>query len=111
MVALCALLLIIVLVRWSRYAKDHFGTIDAVPTHATTIGLGTVMRAKEICLCVVGEGKAPLLAQALAGPVTTALPASLVQLGRNVRVFLDPAAASNLDLDALAARPGWAVVQ
>ena len=92
-----------------RYAKDHFGTIDAVPTHATTIGLGTVMRAKEICLCVVGEGKAVLLAQALGGPVTTALPASLVQLGRNVRVFLDAAAASQLDLAALAARPGWAV--
>lgn len=94
-----------------RYARDHFGTLDAVPTHATTIGLGTVMRAREICLCVVGEGKAGLLAQALQGPVTTALPASFVQLGRNVRVFLDPAAASRLDLAALAARPGWAVKQ
>merc|ERR1712031_64354 len=76
-----------------RYAKDHFGTLDKVPTHATTIGLGTVMRAKEICLCVVGEGKAELLARALNGPVTTLLPASLIQLGRNVNIFVDPAAA------------------
>jgi glucosamine-6-phosphate deaminase len=95
----------------ARYATDHFGTIDAVPTHATTIGLGTVMRAKEICLCVVGEGKAELLVQALQGPITTALPASFVQLGRNVKIFLDAAAASKLDLAALAERPGWAVVQ
>jgi glucosamine-6-phosphate deaminase len=94
-----------------RYAKDHFGTIDAVPTHATTIGLGTVMRAKEMVLCVAGEGKAGLLAQALEGPVTTSFPVSFLQLGRNVWVFVDAAAASKLDLAMLAARPGWAVVQ
>ena len=94
-----------------RYARDHFGSLEAVPTHATTIGLGTVMRAKEICLCVVGGDKAALLAEALMGPVTTALPASFVQLGAEVRVFLDAAAASKLDLPALASRPGWAVLQ
>lgn len=94
-----------------RYAKDHFGTLAKVPTHATTIGLGVVMRAKEICLCVVGEGKAELLARALTGPVDTMLPASFVQLGQHVKVFLDPAAASKLDLAALNARPGWRVVQ
>ena len=94
-----------------RYAADHFGALEAVPTHATTIGLGTVMRAREICLCVVGEAKAALLAEALMGPVTPALPASFVQLGGRVRVFLDAAAASMLDLAMLAARPGWEVVQ
>lgn len=49
-------------------ANDHFGSLENVPTHAATIGLGTVLRAKEICLCVVGEGKAELLARALAWP-------------------------------------------
>ena len=93
-----------------RYAKDHFGTMEAVPTHATTIGLGTVMRAKELCLCVVGQPKAKLLAQALQGPVTTSIPASLVQLGANVKIYLDHAAASTLDLQLLDSRPGWEVL-
>ena len=87
-----------------------FGTIDAVLTHATTIGLGTVMRAKEICLCVVGEGKAELLAQALQGPVTTALPASFVQLGRNVRGLWTQLLRQNRPRCSSSA-PGWAVVQ
>ena len=100
-----------VTVVFHRYAKDHFGTIDKVPTHAACIGLSTCMQGKEIVLCVVGEAKAELLARALSGPVTTTLPASLVQLGANVKVYVDTAAASKLDLAALAARPGWAVVQ
>jgi glucosamine-6-phosphate deaminase len=114
-----------------RYATDHFGSLEQTPTHATTIGLGVVMRAKELCLCVVGSGKvrcaqhleprvtlvwsyrvqAALLAQALHGPVTTMLPASLVQLGASVRIFVDADAAAHLKLEDLAARPGWAVVR
>ena len=67
------------------------------------------MRSRELCLVVVGAVKAELLARALAGPVTTLLPASLIQLGANVHVFLDTAAAAALDLEQLSKRPGWAV--
>ena len=94
-----------------RYARDHFGSLEAVPTHATTIGLGTVMRSRELCLCVVGKAKAELLAGALQGPVTTNLPASLIQLHRHVNVFVDEDAASKLDLTALDQRIGWKVVR
>ena len=98
------------LVNRQRYAKDHFGSIEKVPTHATTIGLGMVMRAKEMVLCVVGDKKSELLARAIQGPVTTSLPASLIQLGGDVKIFVDSDAAKHLDLQALALRPGWAVV-
>ncbi len=94
-----------------RYAKDHFGSLDAVPTHATSIGLATCLRAKELCLCVVGNKKAALLAAALHGPVTTSLPASLVQLHGCVRIYVDRAAARYLDLNGLRARPGWWVTE
>ena len=67
------------------------------------------MRAKRVCLCVVGEAKAELLARALSGPVTTTLPASLLQLHASVDVYLDVAAASKLDLGTLGQRPGWRV--
>ena len=66
---------------------------------------------EDLSLVAPGEAKAALLAEALMGPVTPALPASFVQLGGRVRVFLDAAAASMLDLAMLAARPGWEVVQ
>ena len=47
---------------FARYAVDHFGgDQSAVPTHATSIGLATVMRARQHCLVVVGAGKVPLL--------------------------------------------------
>eukprot|EP01045_Picozoa_sp_COSAG04_P010825 COSAG04_NODE_674_length_11272_cov_8.036248_4_plen_73_part_00 len=69
------------------------------------------MRSKELCLCVVGSAKAELLGKALCGPVTTQLPASLVQLGACVHVYVDKEAAAALDLAALAGRPGWAVVE
>jgi glucosamine-6-phosphate deaminase len=94
----------------ARYAADHFdGDMSAVPTHAVSIGLATVMRSRELCLVVVGEQKAPLVQRALLGPVTTLLPASLVQLAANALVVLDDAAASCLDLAELRQRPGWCV--
>ena len=33
------------------------------------------------------------------------------QLATNVRVYLDPEAASSIDLEQLALRPGWAVMR
>ena len=53
--------------------------------------------------------KAGVLKAALTGPVTTALPASLLQLLPNCTVFLDHAAAAELDVPSLAARPGWSI--
>lgn len=92
-----------------RYAEENFGSLDKVPTHATTIGMGTVMRSRHLCLVVVGQSKAEMLAKALAGPVTMELPASVIQLATSATVFLDEASASGLDLQALNKRPGWRV--
>ena len=92
-----------------RYAENTFGSLDKVPTHATTIGMGTVMRSRHLCLVVVGQSKVEMLAKALAGPVTMELPASVIQLAPSATVFLDEASASRLDLEALNRRPGWRV--
>jgi glucosamine-6-phosphate deaminase len=75
------------------YATD-FGKLSDVPTHAVTYGLQTLMRARELCLVVVGAKKAKILAQALNGPVTTQCPASLLQLHPHILVCLDQAAAT-----------------
>ena len=52
-----------------------FDSIDDVPTHCITQGLGTIMRARHLVLLAFGEGKAEAVAEALEGPITASLPA------------------------------------
>lgn len=73
--------------------------IGKKPTGATvTFGPRTVLNAKQIVLFANGEHKADIIAQALEGPVTTAVPSSVLKLHPNFIVVLDQAAASKLTL-------------
>jgi glucosamine-6-phosphate deaminase len=69
-----------------------FNSIDEVPTHALTMGVGTILKAKTILLVVRGADKAEIVHQALTSPITTELPASLLQTHPNLVVLLDEAA-------------------
>ena len=73
-----------------------FDSIEDVPTHCVTQGLGTIMRARHLVLLAFGEAKAEVLAGAVEGPLTASLPGSLVQLHPRVTVIVDEAAASRL---------------
>ena len=66
-----------------------FESIDMVPKHAITMGIYTIMMAEEILLIVSGEAKANILKEALLGPITPNVPASVLQLHRNVSVVTD----------------------
>ncbi|MCA1296085.1 glucosamine-6-phosphate deaminase [Paenibacillus sp. alder61] len=70
----------------------YFPSIDEVPTHAITMGIGTILQAKQILLMAKGADKAEVVARALRGPITTQCPASLLQTHPNVVVVLDQAA-------------------
>ncbi len=74
----------------------RFGGLDNVPKHAITMGVRTLMNAREILLLVCGAEKAGILARALEGPVTPAVPASVLQLHPNLTVLVDRAAAAFL---------------
>ncbi len=67
-----------------------------VPTRAITQGLGTVNRARSIVLLVKGARKAPALQATLNGPVTSAVPASILQRHPRVTVIADRSAAGEL---------------
>lgn len=69
---------------------------EAVPRQAITQGLGTIFRAGSIVVIVRGAGKAAALSAALRGPVSTAVPASILQRHRAVTVVADRAAAAML---------------
>ena len=75
----------------------HFGgTIDAVPKMAITMGVGTIMEAKQCLLMASGESKAEAIAHAVEGPITAEVPASALQMHPHTVVIIDEAAASNL---------------
>jgi len=74
-----------------------FDSLDDVPIHCVTQGLGTIRRARHLVLLAFGDGKAKAIAAALEGPVTASLPGSVVQLHVHVTVVIDEAAASRLE--------------
>ncbi len=74
--------------------KKYFS--KEVPTHAITMGLASIMDAKKLVLIASGKEKAQAIAKTLEGPVTTDIPASIIQWHPNVTVIVDEAAASQL---------------
>jgi glucosamine-6-phosphate deaminase len=73
-----------------------FKTKEEVPRFAITMGVGTIMDAKQLLLVANGTGKAEAVRQAVEGPLTAMCPASIIQMHRLAFVFLDKAAATQL---------------
>jgi len=89
-----------------------FGSEGQVPHHVITMGIGTIMESRQIVLLAFGEHKARAVAQALEGSITANCPASILQLHPTVKVFLDEAAASQLQRSdyyrwVFANKPEW----
>lgn len=76
--------------------KRFFGEDEAVPTHAATMGIRTVMHARRIILIATGSEKAQAVYQMAEGDVTPIVPASVLQLHPDCMVFCDKEAASLL---------------
>jgi glucosamine-6-phosphate deaminase len=89
-----------------------FDSIDDVPMHCITQGLGTILRARHLVLLAFGEGKAAAIAGAVEGPLSASLPGSAIQLHPRATVVVDEAAASQLQRAdyyryAYANKPDW----
>ena len=85
------------LTEMTREANSRlFNSIDEVPTHARSMGIGTIMRARKLLLVANGTAKAQIVRDALTGPVTPRVPASILQFHPDVTVVLDKDAASLL---------------
>ncbi|MDO5331257.1 MAG: glucosamine-6-phosphate deaminase [Bacillota bacterium] len=74
-----------------------FNSIDEVPTHAVTMGIKTIMHARSIILLAIGKSKAEIIKKTLEGPITTDVPASILQLHPDVTFYLDHEAAALLE--------------
>ena len=72
------------------------GRAEDVPSRALTMGVGTILEAREILLLATGTAKAAMLARALEGPVDAAVTASALQTHPCCAVIADEAAAAGL---------------
>lgn len=73
-----------------------FENEDEVPTLSITMGVGSILEARQCVLLATGESKADAIAGAIEGPVTCQNTASALQLHPNAVFVLDEAAASML---------------
>src|SRR5690625_3981656 len=76
--------------------RRFFNSIDDVPTQALSMGIGSIIEAKEIILLVSGEAKSEALAQVINGKVTEDLPGSILQKHDHVTIIADAAALSQI---------------
>ncbi|MDQ1135874.1 glucosamine-6-phosphate deaminase [Microbacterium sp. SORGH_AS 1204] len=89
-----------------------FPSLDDVPLHCVTQGLGTIMDARSVLLVAFGAGKADAVAAAVEGPLTSMCPGSILQMHPDATVLVDEAAAARLTLRdyydfVFAHRPAW----
>jgi glucosamine-6-phosphate deaminase len=76
-------------------AADFFGE-DSVPREAVTMGVASIMDAREIALIATGEHKAAIVLRAVEGDVSPDVAATYLQRHPNTTVYLDLAAAAEL---------------
>ena len=73
-----------------------FASKDEVPKKAMTMGIRSIMQARQILVVVSGEDKAEIVKKAFFGPVTPQVPASILQMHPNVVLVGDKAALSKM---------------
>ncbi|MCX6722885.1 MAG: glucosamine-6-phosphate deaminase [Candidatus Staskawiczbacteria bacterium] len=75
-----------------------FNNKKDVPRKAVTMGIGTIMKAKNILVIVSGKNKSEAVHRALEKEMSTKIPASILRKHKNVIVILDKDSAKKLDL-------------
>jgi glucosamine-6-phosphate deaminase len=76
-------------------AGDFFG-LENVPHQAITMGVGTILEARQVVIMAFGEHKAPVVQQAVEGQITESIAASFLQKHPDTTFILDDAAANHL---------------
>jgi glucosamine-6-phosphate deaminase len=76
-------------------AADFFGE-DNVPTEAITMGVASILDAREIALIATGEHKARVIRRAVEGEPDPDVAATYLQSHPDATFYLDPAAAAEL---------------
>lgn len=76
--------------------KRFFEKREDVPKQAITLGMGGIMGAKKVIMLAFGKGKAEAVRAMLKGEIDPKMPASILQLHKDVTLLIDEEAASLL---------------
>jgi glucosamine-6-phosphate deaminase len=76
-------------------AADFFGE-EYVPREAVTMGVATILAAREIAIIATGEHKATIVQRAVEGDIDVEVAATFLQRHPNTTFYLDRAAAASL---------------
>ena len=78
--------------------RQYFSSDEDTPRYAITMGIGTILAARECLLLATGADKAHAVADMIEGPVSAICPASALQSHPNATVILDRDASAKLRL-------------
>ncbi len=78
--------------------RPYFAVDEETPKYALTMGIGTILAARNCLLLATGASKAEAVARCVEGPISAACPASALQLHPKATLVLDQQAASALEL-------------
>jgi glucosamine-6-phosphate deaminase len=79
--------------RVQQVGEGHFADLDTVPTHAVTVTIPALLRARRVLAIVPEARKADPVRTSLQGPISTACPASVLRRYAHVTLFLDQGSA------------------
>ncbi|RXJ02175.1 glucosamine-6-phosphate deaminase [Anaerobacillus alkaliphilus] len=83
---------VVTLAETTRVANSrYFPSLADVPTEAITMGIETIMKAREILLLVSGEKKAKALREVIEGSVSETVPATVLRNHPNITIIADEA--------------------
>ncbi len=96
-----------------RQNSFYFDPPESMPMRAFTMGVGTILDARQALLLITGKSKADIAAKAIEGPMSAMVTASALQMHKNAIVILDEEAAANLTMReyydwVFANEPQWA---
>ncbi|WNB93036.1 glucosamine-6-phosphate deaminase [Bacillus sp. NEB1478] len=81
-------------------ANAKYFTDEEQPTHAITMGIGSILDSKEILLLAIGERKARAVRELLQGSLNEEIPATVLTMHPNVTVLADKGARMLLDKES-----------
>lgn len=85
--------------RRQQCGEGWFPSLDDVPTHAISMSIKSIMASRCIVCTVPDARKSQAVRDTLLGEVAPSVPASILQIHKQVTMFLDEAAASRLTND------------
>ena len=79
-----------------RDNSEIFGSVEAMPKHAITMGIGTILDARRCLLLAFGPAKVRAVEHMIEGPLSAICPGSALQLHPRATVILDENSAAGL---------------